>query len=100
MGFAAKAEKKAPWWQDPTVNRVNVMTPRASFFAYETDELARKMKKESSSRFMSLEGKWKFNWVKDHDKAPANFYETGYDDSKWVEFPVPGLFEINGYGDR
>ena len=100
VGFAAKAEKKAPWWQDPTVNRVNVMTPRASFFAYETDELARKMKKESSSRFMSLEGKWKFNWVKDHDKAPANFYETGYDDSKWVEFPVPGLFEINGYGDR
>ena len=98
--FAAKAEKKTPWWLDPTVNRVNTMTPRASFFAYETDELARKMKKEASSRFMSLEGNWKFNWVKDHDKAPANFYAANYDDSKWVEFPVPGLFEIKGYGDR
>ena len=100
VSFAAKVEKKAPWWMDPTVNRVNVMTPRASFFAYETEELASKMKKEASSRYMSLEGKWKFDWVKDHDKAPANFYVAGYDDSKWVEFPVPGLFEINGYGDR
>ena len=25
---------------------------------------------------------------------------VGFDDSKWVDFPVPGLFEMNGYGDR
>ena len=100
VGFAAKTESKAPWWMDPSVNRVNTLTPRASFFAYESAELAQKNQKESSSRFMTLEGDWNFNWVKDHDKAPAGFYAVDYDDSKWVKFPVPGLFEIHGYGDR
>ena len=99
MTFAA-AVKKAPCWMDPNVNRINAMTPRATFFAYENSDLAQKMKKEASSRFMTMEGAWKFFWVKDHDKAPQNFFAAGYDDSKWVEFPVPGLFEINGYGDR
>ena len=99
VSFAAK-EKKAPCWMDPNVNRINVMESRASFFAYENPELAQKMKKESSARFMTLEGAWKFFWVKNHDNAPENFFSLGYDDSKWVDFPVPGLFEINGYGDR
>ena len=96
----AKGEKKAPCWMDPAVNRVNVEPSRAHFFAFETEALARGAKKEASKRFMSIEGMWKFLWVKDHNNAPAGFYQTNYDDSRWVEFPVPGLFEIKGYGDR
>ena len=96
----AKGEKKAPCWMDPAVNRVNVEPSRAHFFAFETEALARGAKKEASKRFLSMEGMWKFLWVKDHNNAPAGFYQTNYDDSQWVEFPVPGLFEIKGYGDR
>ena len=96
----AKGEKKAPCWMDPAVNRVNVEPSRAHFFAYESEELSRSAKKETSKRFMSIEGMWKFLWVKDHNNAPAGFYQTNYDDSRWVGFPVPGLFEIKGYGDR
>ena len=96
----AKGEKKAPCWMDPAVNRVNVEPSRAHFFAYESEELSRSAKKETSKRFMSIEGMWKFLWVKDHNNAPAGFYQTNYDDSRWVEFTVPGLFEIKGYGDR
>ena len=46
-----------------------------------------------------MEGMWKFNFVKDHNKRPANFFALKYDDSQWKDFPVPGLFELNGYGD-
>jgi len=46
-----------------------------------------------------LEGKWKFNFSKDHDKAPRDFYSLKYDDSQWTDFPVPGILELNGYGD-
>ena len=42
---------------------------------------------------------WKFNFVKDYNKRPANFFAANYDDSNWKDFPVPGLFELNGYGD-
>ena len=46
-----------------------------------------------------MEGKWKFNFSKDHDKAPRDFYSLKYDDSQWTDFPVPGILELNGYGD-
>ena len=94
------AASPAPRWMDPAVNRVGTMPMHTSFFAYETDALAAQGCKKQSSRYMSLEGMWRFNWVKDHDKAPKGFYATSYDDTQWVDFPVPGLFELNGYGDR
>ena len=43
---------------------------------------------------------WRFRFVKNHQDAPADFFRVGYDDSEWEDFPVPGLFELNGHGDR
>jgi beta-galactosidase len=99
MLAAMPALAATPYWLNPAVNRVNREKPRASFFAFENEALAQG-DKTSSSRYLSLEGKWKFNFVKDHDKAPAGFYVVKYDDSRWADFPVPGLFEVLGYGDR
>ena len=97
MGLAAQ---QAPEWKNPQVNQMNREARRACFFAYETQELAAKANKQQSSRYLSMEGMWRFNFVKDHNLAPKDFFALKYDDSKWVDFPVPGLFEINGYGDK
>ena len=96
--LSAEAQKDKPWWLDPEVNEVNTMAPRAAFFAYETENLAKADQKARSERYLSLEGKWKFNFSKDHDKAPRDFYSLKYDDSQWTDFPVPGILELNGYG--
>ncbi len=95
---AAKPETER--WLDPEVNRVNAETSRSSFFAFEDRGKAQTGDKAESSRYMSMEGMWKFRFVKDHQMAPKGFYAVGYDDASWEDFPVPGLFEINGYGDR
>lgn len=97
--LSAEAQKDKPWWLDLEVNEVNTMAPRAAFFAYETENLAKADQKARSERYLSLEGKWKFNFSKDHDKAPRDFYSLKYDDSQWTDFPVPGILELNGYGD-
>lgn len=97
--LSAEAQKDKPWWLDPEVNEVNTMAPRAAFFAYETENLAKADQKARSERYLSLEGKWKFNFSKDYDKAPRDFYSLKYDDSQWTDFPVPGILELNGYGD-
>lgn len=97
--LSAEAQKDKPWWLDPEVNEVNTMAPRAAFFAYETENLAKADQKARSERYLSLEGKWKFNFSKDHDKAPRDFYSLKYDDSQWTDFPVPGILELNGYVD-
>ena len=94
------AADKTPVWKDPSVNQVNREARRAAFFAFEDADKAKANDKTKSSRYLSMEGKWKFNFVKDHNLAPANFFALKYDDSKWVDFPVPGLFEIEGYGDK
>ncbi len=93
------AADKTPVWKDPSVNQVNREPRRAHFFAFENSDKARG-DKSASARYLSMEGMWKFCFVKDHQNAPKDFYALKYDDSKWVDFPVPGLFEINGYGDK
>ena len=93
------AADKTPVWKDPSVNQVNREPRRAHFFAFENSDKARG-DKSASARYLSMEGTWKFCFVKDHQNAPKDFYALKYDDSKWVDFPMPGLFEINGYGDK
>ncbi len=92
--------QKAMAWNTPDFNQQNREQRRDNFFAFENEALAEKGDKKASSRYLSMEGMWKFNFVKNHYDRPADFFKPQYDDSKWVDFPVPGLFEINGYGDR
>ena len=89
-----------PEWKDPAVNQINREARRAAFFAFENADLAKVNDKSKSARYMSMEGKWRFNFVKDHNLAPKDFFSLKFDDSQWVDFPVPGLFEIEGYGDK
>ena len=86
-------------WKDPRINAVNRAPMHANYFAYESDDVAKKGIKENSSNFMSLNGVWKFNWVKDADSRPTDFWETGFNDKGWDNIPVPGVWELHGYGD-
>ena len=97
---ASYAADKAPVWKDPSVNQQNREARRAVFFAYEDEAKAKQGDKTKSDRYLSMEGMWKFCFVKNHQDAPKDFFALKYDDSKWVDFPVPGLFELNGYGDK
>ena len=90
----------APEWRNPLVNHQNREARHANFFAFESEDAARAGEKGASSRYLSMEGMWRFNFVKNHQDAPANFWRSDFDDSKWENFPVPGLFELNGHGDR
>lgn len=84
--------------QTPEIVSVNRMPMRAHAFAYESRALAEKREKESSANFLSLNGKWKFNWVQNPNHRPKNFYEINFDDNKWEHFSVPANWEVNGYG--
>ena len=51
-----------------------------------------------SSRYMLLNGKWKFNWVADPNNRPVGFQAPKYDVSGWNEIDVPSNWEMKGYG--
>lgn len=60
-------------WHNVDVNEQNREPRRAAFFAYETQDKAQSFEKKGSANYLSMEGMWKFNFVKDHNKRPANF---------------------------
>ena len=95
----AQAQPSMTEWHDMEVNEVNRLPLHADYFAYENETAALHGDKTSSERFLSLDGQWKFRWDEHADQRPHDFFLTGYDDSGWKEMGVPGIWELNGYGD-
>ena len=98
---AEPVEQMPTWteWHDLQVNEVNRYGLRTNFFAYENEQAALAGNMEKSANYLSLEGTWKFKWVADADQRPTDFYKADYDDSAWKTMQVPGIWELNGYGD-
>ncbi|MEJ5995391.1 glycoside hydrolase family 2 TIM barrel-domain containing protein [Pedobacter sp. Du54] len=84
--------------QTPQIVSINRLPMRASSYMFENRALAEKRSKENSAYFISLNGSWKFNWVKDPRKRPTDFFQPTFDDRKWDDFKVPANWETNGYG--
>ena len=95
------AEKLVPTfteWHDLQVNEVNRLKLHTNYFAYENETLALAGQMDKSANFISLHGAWKFNWVKDADKRPTDFFKTDLDDSAWKTMNIPANWEMNGFG--
>lgn len=59
----AAPKQQTPVWKDPLVNQQNREARRANFFAFENEGLAKSVDKTKSSRYLSMEGTWKFCFV-------------------------------------
>jgi len=104
LGFAVQAgwaEGNPTYteWHDMSVNEINRLPVHASFFAYESDQLAMKGDKKQSGRYLSIDGEWRFRWVANADQRPTDFYLTDLDDSDWNTLRTPAIWELNGFGD-
>ena len=81
----AQAAQTDPDWQNASVVERNRLPMRATFH---TDD-----------PLMSLHGLWKFKWYEIPDGRSTTFFQPQTDDSDWGEMPVPGIWEVNGYGN-
>jgi len=86
-------------WQDPQINQINREPIHSSFFAYTSEQDAAQNRPDKATNYRSINGIWKFHWVDDSDQRITDFWGKDYDDSKWGKMPVPGMWELNGYGD-
>ncbi len=83
-----------PEWQDPRVFGMNKEAPHATFTPYPGGPAAGR----PSPFVQSLNGMWKFHWVKTPEERPADFYKPSYDVSGWKDITVPSNWEMQGYG--
>ncbi|KAA3624947.1 MAG: beta-galactosidase, partial [Bacteroidetes bacterium] len=77
---------------------INKEAPHAHLFPFENETLALNGQMEDSKWFQSLNGYWKFNWVKNPQLRPIGFFQEEFDDKEWELFPVPANWEVHGYG--
>ena len=97
FAIAASAQSFTEW-QNPEVNAVNRAPMHTNYFAYESADAAARGAKEHSSNYMTLNGIWKFFWVKNADARPTDFWKVGFNDKGWSDMAVPGMWELNGFG--
>ncbi len=85
-------------WQTESINEINREPMHASYFVFESKEMALQKDWQTSANYLSLNGVWKFKWVESPAKAPKDFYAANFDDRQWDAFKVPANWEVNGYG--
>ncbi len=85
-------------WENPKMFGLNKEAPHADFIPYANVEQAIINNKTNSPFYKSLNGLWKFNWVKEPSQRPVDFYKIDYNVSKWSDIPVPSNWELHGYG--
>lgn len=92
-------------WENQHIFAINKEDGHATFIPFANLEemkadpaYRRPWERTHSSRYLLLNGNWKFNWAKQPEDRPKNFYRTNYDVSEWDEIPVPSNWEMLGYG--
>ncbi|MEG0143416.1 MAG: glycoside hydrolase family 2 TIM barrel-domain containing protein [Akkermansia sp.] len=101
MALPQAPEEAAPTgleWQQEQNLQLNKEAPRASFMSFSDLDSALKILPENSAWWRSLDGDWKFNWAKDPDSRPKDFYKLDFDASKWANIRVPSSWQQQGYG--
>ncbi|MBR4853779.1 MAG: discoidin domain-containing protein [Alistipes sp.] len=83
-------------WESPTELSLNKEQPKSWFFTFDDEESARKVLPENSAYYLSLDGTWKFNWVKHPAERPAEFYKPSFDVSAWDDVEVPMNWNVYG----
>ena len=75
-------------WKNARISQVNRAPMHTSYVASSEDHPV-----------LSLDGMWRFHWVEHAWQRPQDFWRLDFDDAAWTDFPVPGIWELHGYGD-
>ena len=95
VALSATAQERE-YWEQPEVYEVGKLPARATLTPYATIEQA--LLRGESEWVMDISGDWKFYWTPTPAEAPEEFESIFYDDSQWGTIPVPGNWEVQGYG--
>ncbi|MBA7587500.1 Beta-galactosidase large subunit [subsurface metagenome] len=85
-------------WENEQVIGINKEPAHSTYTAYSNIRIAVDGNPDESSFYQSLNGYWKFNWVKHPNLRPNCFYKDGFDFSSWDSIDVPSNWQMRGYG--
>jgi len=98
FGSNVNAQESQNDWENSEIFGINKEDAHSTAIPFATIEQAKNADWEASPYYKSLNGSWKFNWVPKPADRPIDFYKPTYDVSNWDEIPVPGNWQMHGYG--
>jgi evolved beta-galactosidase subunit alpha len=85
-----------PTWQDHTRLHENRLPARAYTIGYQDTDAALGMDRARSAQVRSLSGDWWFRYAEHPLDVPDGVADEPHPD--WPTIPVPGLWQLHGYG--
>ncbi len=90
-------EKVPHDWENPEVFNINREDPHATLISFNDEQSALEAIKANSPNYISLDGKWKFNYANTPSERPYWFFKDDYDIRDWKEIDVPSNWQMEGY---
>lgn len=91
-------------WENPNLTGVNNQPPHATMVICPDARTALRIRHASNAErvkspyYRSLNGNWKYRYVKNHTGRLERFWQTGFSDGDWNVISVPSNAELHGYG--
>ncbi len=85
-------------WENPEMIGKNKEAGHTTLMPFASEKAALAGNRKASQYYQSLNGPWKFNWVKKPADAPVDFFQHVSKVADWVEIEVPGSWQLQGYG--
>jgi len=98
LSAAGAAAPVPPEIENPLCLGLNKEPHHATLMPYATFKEAAAADRQASPFCRSLNGSWKFHWVKRPEERPVDFYKPDFDVSGWKDIPVPSNWQVQGYG--
>ena len=86
-----------PDWENSKIFNINKEPAHSTLIPFESLDGALG-KWEDSLYYKSLNGMWKFNWVKKPSERPKYFYKEDFKEDRWEKIDVPSNWQMRGYG--
>ena len=85
-------------WENPQMVGRNKQPAHATLLPFADLNSALTGERKNSPYFQLLNGNWKFHFAPTPAAAPEDFYRADFDSRAWDTIPVPGNWQMLGYG--
>lgn len=85
-------------WRNLEVLQINRLQTRPFYCSYKNEQAALTLDRKKSERYKLLNGTWKFKYLQSPYDAEDDFFIPKFDDSDFNTIPVPGHWQLNGFG--
>ena len=100
IGMATTVSAQSvPDWENPAVFRINNEPAHATLMPYADMISAKTFEHGKSAFFLSLNGAWKFKYLKNPFETPVDFPAPAFPDASWDKIEVPGNWQLQGKYD-